>query len=125
LIALIAAAMITVTGLTVHPAFESAAVYATIHNKDGLADAIDGVQTPLGTATMRMSSASTDESDPQNAIPVAEIAVPALGTVRLKPGGYHIVISLKRPLHVGDRISLRLHFQREGWVATSCTVKHW
>jgi copper(I)-binding protein len=125
LIPLIAAAMITVTGLTVHPAFTSAAVYATIHNQDGLADAIDRVQTPLGRASMRMSPSSTDASDPESAIPVAEIAVPAMGAVRLKPAGYHIVIHLIRPIRVGDRIMLRLHFQREGWIATSCRVKRW
>lgn len=42
---------------------------------------------------------------------VEKIAIPAQASTMLKPGGYHIMlIGLKKPLLVGESISLELHY---------------
>lgn len=48
-------------------------------------------------------------------VPVEKVAVPAGGTVELKPGGLHIMLmDLKRPLAAGDRFTVTLRFERSG-----------
>ena len=43
-------------------------------------------------------------------------------TVKLAPGGYHIMlIGLKKPLAIGDRVPARLKFEKAGEVAVSYT----
>jgi copper(I)-binding protein len=122
LIALLAAISISVTNAIARSGGTSAAIYATIHN-DGMADAIDRVLTPVGKATMDMSPAFTSGDDDPPALQVAQIAVPGVGTMELKATGYHVEIThLKHPLHAGQHIPLRLHFQREGWITVNCTV---
>lgn len=52
------------------------------------------------------------------------IAVPAKGTLELKPGGYHIMfIGLKRPLKQGERVPVTLRFQHAGKVAVQFAVQ--
>jgi copper(I)-binding protein len=46
------------------------------------------------------------------------LAVPAGGSVTLKPGGYHLMLmDLKRPLKQGDKLQLTLTFEKAGTVA--------
>lgn len=43
------------------------------------------------------------------------LAVPADASVRLAPGGYHLMLhGLARPAAAGDTITLQLHFARAG-----------
>ena len=51
------------------------------------------------------------------------IPIPARGTTFLKPGGYHLMLDLRRAIKAGQVIPLRLHFARAGWIATSATVR--
>lgn len=52
------------------------------------------------------------------------IAVPAKGSVELKPGGYHIMfMGLKRQLRQGERLPVTLRFQRAGNVAVQFVVQ--
>lgn len=52
------------------------------------------------------------------------IAVPAKGSVELKPGGYHIMfMGLKRQLRQGERFPVTLRFQRAGSVAVQFAVQ--
>jgi periplasmic copper chaperone A len=107
----LATALIWLTHVTAHPAIDTAAVYATIHNNGPLADALDQVDTPLGIANLQME------------IRVPLIAVSADGTMKLERGGYYISIDhLKHPLRSGESFPLKLHFRRAGWVWTTCTV---
>ncbi|HET8996575.1 MAG TPA: copper chaperone PCu(A)C [Acetobacteraceae bacterium] len=46
---------------------------------------------------------------------VPSLAIPANGTVTLKPGGYHIMlVGLKHALHAGDSVPLTLTFAKAG-----------
>jgi copper(I)-binding protein len=54
---------------------------------------------------------------------VSSIAVPARGVTTLAPGGYHLMLDLRRDLTAGATIPLRLRFARAGWIATAARVK--
>jgi hypothetical protein len=52
------------------------------------------------------------------------IAIPAKGSVDLKPGGYHIMfMGLKRQLRQGERVPVTLRFQRAGTVTVQFAVQ--
>lgn len=52
------------------------------------------------------------------------LAIPPRGSVALEPGGYHIMlIGLKRPLALGARVPVTLHFRRAGRVEISLAVE--
>jgi periplasmic copper chaperone A len=52
------------------------------------------------------------------------IAIPAKGSVELKPGGYHIMfMGLKRQLRQGERVPVTLLFQRAGSVTVQFAVQ--
>lgn len=52
------------------------------------------------------------------------VAIPPGGTVELKPGGMHIMlIGLKAPLKVGDRVPAILRFERAGEVKVEFAVE--
>jgi copper(I)-binding protein len=56
--------------------------------------------------------------------PVKELAVPAKGTVELKPGGYHIMLfDLKHPLKGGDKVNLVLHLSDGSTVPVVAPVR--
>ena len=55
--------------------------------------------------------------------PVEAIDVPAGSTVRLEPGGLHIMfVGLERPLAEGERFAATLSFERSGSVAVAFAV---
>ncbi len=52
------------------------------------------------------------------------IDIPAGKSVQLKPGGYHIMlIGLKKPLKVGDKVELNLKFGKAGTINVRSEVK--
>lgn len=51
------------------------------------------------------------------------LAVPAGGSVTLKPGGYHLMLmDLKRPLKQGDKLQLTLTFEKAGTLSVEGPV---
>ena len=77
-----------------------------------------------GTATVRLvgvaspvaKSAEVHNMTMENGVmkmfPVAALDVPAGKTVRLAPGGYHVMLTgLQKPLAAGERVPLRLAFE--------------
>ncbi len=73
------------------------------------------MSTSMGNMTLGSSMMSM-KSVP--AIPIA-----AGGTTTLAPGGYHLMLDLRRDLKPGETIPLRLHFARAGWIATAAYVR--
>jgi copper(I)-binding protein len=56
--------------------------------------------------------------------PVDGLEIPAGGTVVLKPGGGHVMISgLTAPLHPGEMLQLTLRFERSGDKPVELKVK--
>ena len=56
---------------------------------------------------------------------VEKIDIPAGQTVKLEPGGYHVMImNLSADLKAGDTVELTLTFQRAGKVTIKAEVKN-
>lgn len=56
--------------------------------------------------------------------PVEAIEVPAKGSVKLMPGGFHVMlIGLNRDLKVGDTLDVTLQFEKAGTVPVHATVR--
>ena len=54
---------------------------------------------------------------------VKDIAVPAKGSVDLKPGGYHIMLmNIKAPLRAGETVPVKLKFAKAGEVEVKLPV---
>lgn len=102
------------------PAGGVGAFYVTIVN-GGAADTLVGVATPVaGKAELHESKM---ENDVMKMRGVARLAIPAGGTVRLAPGGYHVMlIALTQPLTVGQSVPITLTFEKAGSVEVSASV---
>jgi len=69
-----------------------------------------GVTTPL-TANAEVHSMSM-ENGVMRMSPVDGIDIPAGKSVKLAPGGYHVMLmNLKKPLNAGDKVPLQLTFE--------------
>ncbi len=99
----------------------SGAVYVTLKNTGGddvlvsaasdVAEAVELHQTKMDGDMMKMS-------------PVPNIPIPAGETVKLEPGGEHIMlINLKQPLKPGETISVTLNFEKSDAMTLDVPVK--
>lgn len=69
-----------------------------------------GVSTPL-TKTAEVHN-MTVENGVMKMFPVEGLDVPAGKTVKLAPGGYHLMLmNLQKPLNPGDKVPLQLTFE--------------
>jgi copper(I)-binding protein len=83
--------------------------YFTMINHGGHADTLTRIESPVAQRVEMhaMSMAGGVMKMGQ----VASVAVPAGGQVSFAPGGYHLMlIGLKKPLALGDRVPLTLTF---------------
>ena len=56
--------------------------------------------------------------------PLASIDVPAGGKAELKPGGVHVMlIDLARELKSGEKVTLKLKFEKAGEVTVTADVR--
>jgi copper(I)-binding protein len=125
--ALIASALLVVTGGMSHPATDTAAVYFTIKNA-GPADTLVGAQTTIaGKTTMHKSMNKMASMSGMSEVvmdQVSSVPVPANGEVAFKMGGYHVMLDeLAHPLKAGDTFTLRLHFTHAGWIDVPVSVQ--
>jgi len=102
------------------PAEATMSVYATIAN-GGMADTLTNVET---AAAQTASFHSTmDHGGMQMMQAATFFPIPADSTVRLAPGGTHIMLAgLSRQFASGDTIPLVLVFQRAGRVPVTAKV---
>jgi copper(I)-binding protein len=118
------------------PATGTAVVYGTFRNRASEPDRLVGASSPLASrvelhesAETKMPATTTSMGNlPMNDSmmsmkSLSSIPIPAHGTTSLSPGGYHLMLDLRRDIKVGDIIPLRLHFARAGWIATSAQVR--
>jgi copper(I)-binding protein len=99
------------------------AAYLTITNGTGVDDALLKVATPAA-ANPELHETTAGESGMMAMHPVDRIAVPAGQTVKLEPGGYHIMlINLTGDLKAGDTIQLTLTFEKAGDVTVTAEVR--
>lgn len=132
-----AAPAISVSNVWSRPATETGVVYATINNSAGKADALLSASSPVAKAvelhetvpassggSMSSGMGSTNMGSAMMMRPVHSIAIPANGSVQLKPGSYHIMlIDLRHDLTAGQVIPLTLHFRDAGVVHVTSHVR--
>lgn len=95
--------------------------YATVRNSGGSADKLIGASSPaadhvelhvmsMDNGVMRMRQ-------------VPSFDVPARGELTLKPGGNHLMfLGLKHPFKAGEKVPVKLHFEKAGEVEVQLAV---
>ncbi len=133
---------IRVSDVWSRPATGTAVLYATIANRSTRADRLIGASSPVARdvelhrsaeSSMAGMSMSKGSMGSMGGMPmdgammsmksVSAIPVPPHTTTKLAPGGYHLMLDLRRDLAPGETIPVRLHFARAGWIATTATVR--
>ena len=89
--------------------------YLGIHNSGSAADRLLGGSTPAAAAVevheMRM------DGDVMRMRELKALELPAGKAVALAPGGLHLMLTgLKAPLKIGDKLSVKLRFEKAGEV---------
>ncbi len=102
------------------PAGGVGGLFLTIVNT-GPADRLTGVASAAsGKAELHES---IDDNGVMKMRPVAGIDIPAGGTVKLAPGGYHIMLmGLKQALTAGASLPVTLRFEKAGTVEVAASV---
>lgn len=99
------------------------AAYMTLTNTGAAADRL------IGGASTQAARVEVHEMSMDGGVmrmrPVdGGLAIPAGGTVALKPGGYHIMlIGLKSPLSAGGKLALTLKFEKAGAMRLTLPVQ--
>ena len=102
------------------PAGGVGAFYVTIVNT-GAADRLVAVASPAAGKVELHESTMADGVMRMRGI--ASLAIPAGATVKLAPGGYHVMlIALTQPLTVGQSVPVTLTFEKAGAVETKASV---
>jgi copper(I)-binding protein len=136
---------IQVSDVWSRPASGTAVLYATIQNRSGHTDRLIGATSPVAReielhqssqssmSGMSMSNKKMSDMSAMGDMPMGgsmmsmkaldAIPVGPHATTRLAPGGYHLMLDLRRDLKPGETIPVRLHFARAGWIATTAEVK--
>jgi copper(I)-binding protein len=102
------------------PAGGVGGLFLTIVNT-GPADRLTGAASPeAGRAELHES---TSADGVMRMRPVAGLDIPAGGTVKLAPGGYHLMLmGLKHGLAAGGQLPVTLNFEKAGKVEVTATV---
>ncbi len=117
---------LTVTDAWVRPSTGmgmATAAYLTIANGSGAADALLSVTTPAATSP-EIHQTAADASGMTGMHPVDRIDIPAGQTLKLEPGGYHIMLNgLTADLVAGNTIRLTLTFEKAGAITVTAEVR--
>jgi len=98
------------------------AVYMTLDNKSNAPDRLVGAATDVA-AKAQVHEMSMDKGTMKMREVADGLAVPAGGSVVLKPGSYHVMLmGLKKPLKAGQSINLTLKFEKAGDVPVTVPV---
>ncbi|WP_299030225.1 copper chaperone PCu(A)C [uncultured Thermanaerothrix sp.] len=100
----------------------TSAAYMTIHNLGRSADYLTEVSAEVANrAEIHQTIMNGDVMQMQ---PISRLEIPAQSTVQLMPGGYHIMlIGLNHTLHPGDKVRLRLEFEKSGEIEVTAIVR--
>lgn len=97
------------------------AAFMDVKNK-GTADKIVSAHCDCAKATELHDMKMADGKMLMMQVPAMD--VPANGDLKLKPGGYHIMlIGLNRPLVAGETLPIKLKFEKAGEVTVQAQVK--
>lgn len=97
------------------PEAKTSAIYMTIESEEG--DALTGasVATDLAGMTQIHETVGGEGHGEMKMQEVDRVEIPAGETVKLEPGGYHVMLmELAKPIAAGDRIPVTLTFEQAG-----------
>jgi copper(I)-binding protein len=119
------AAPLTITAAWVRatpPGVTTAAAYFTITNNGTAEERLLGATSPAArTAELHTS---VEEHGMQHMRPLAEVVIPAGGSVELATGGMHIMlIDIAAPMKPGEEVPLTLHFAHAGDLTIGVPVR--
>lgn len=113
----------------VHPSSRLAAKgmtgvgYLTVNNKGATPDFLLAIESPIA-AKVEIHASTNTNGVSRMAKVKGGVAVPAKGSVKLEPGGLHVMfVKLKQPLAAGDRFSAVLVFRNAGRVPIEFMVQ--
>lgn len=96
--------------------------FMTIRNTGAQSDRLVSASTPIAR-TVELHTHIRD-GEVMRMRPVNDIPVPAGQTVRLRPGGLHVMlIGLTEPLRQGSEVPLTLRFERAGEVQVMLAIE--
>lgn len=105
-----------------HAAHGNGAVYVTITNRGGAADAV--VAASSDAATSVELHETRNEGGVMKMQPLAKLEIPAGGQIEMKPGGHHVMLlGLKRDLKPGDHVNVTLTFEKAGKLTVEAHVR--
>lgn len=97
--------------------------FLTITNQGAAEDRLISGSSPVA-AEVQLHNMTVDNGVMRMRQVEGGIAVPAKGSLQLKPGSYHIMfMGLKRQLRQGERFPVTLRFQRAGTVTVQFAVQ--
>lgn len=102
----------------------SGGAYLTLENKGNSADTLVSAQSPAATS-VEIHTMSMTADHVMRMREVGNLEIKAKEKIAMQPGdGYHIMlIGLKAPLKVGDKLPLTLTFKKAGKIETSIFVE--
>ena len=115
---------VTVSDAWVRPAAvgSQTAAYVTITNS-GPADTLLAVRCTIAASTM-LHRTATDASGMTGMSMLDEVPVPAGASVRLEPGGMHVMMTgLTKALEAGGSVELQLTFEHAGVVVVAAAIR--
>lgn len=102
---------------------DTSAAYLVIANPGSVADTLLSASSPAATS-VELHQTSTDSSGMTGMAPMANLAIPAGGSVTLAPGGAHLMImGLHQPLVAGGAIEVDLVFEHAGTIVVQAAVR--
>jgi len=103
------------------PGKSASAAYLTISNRGTADDALIGVTSSAGSAQVHSTSM---DGGIMRMREVKRLAIPAGESVKLEPGGTHIMLArLSGPLAGGAKVELRLRFEKSGERTVAAAVR--
>lgn len=97
--------------------------FLTITNRGAAEDRLISGSSPVATE-VQLHNMTVDNGVMRMRQVEGGIAVPAKGSLQLRPGSYHIMfMGLKRQLRQGERFPVTLRFQRAGSVTVQFAVQ--
>lgn len=101
----------------------SGAAYMTLANKTKTADRLTGASSEVA-AKVQIHEMKVVNGVMQMREVTGGLAIPAGGSVALKPGGYHVMLmGLKKPLVAGQSFSLTLTFAEAGNISVTVPIE--
>ena len=96
--------------------------YFVVSNGGDKAVSLVGAETPAFGMAMLHKSETSGTTATMSHVEAAE--VPAHGTLRFAPKGYHLMLEdAPKPLAIGSTVPLTLSFDDHSTISTTCTVK--